>query len=105
MHRFLKGPEDDVILGIQRNAIIPFMERLTKSEMNLHTHVVGASGFGKTVLISPAATSKSPTRGRVKFLHLSAVTRRSDDYSLDPRLASREAASFSRQLFPSNFNR
>lgn len=41
-----------VVLGRQRNLLLPKRELLTEREMNLHTHVVGASGFGKTVLIS-----------------------------------------------------
>ena len=51
-----------------------------------------------------AATSNSPTRGRVKIPHL---TQRDgeDDYALAARLATRSAASFSRQLLPSYFSR
>src|SRR6185437_14796294 len=51
-----------------------------------------------------AATSKSPTLAGVKILQLTAAGR-GDDYALTARLATRSAASFSRQLLPSNFSR
>lgn len=55
---------------------------------------------------TPAATSNSPTRGQVKFPHLTAAGSSSgDDYARAARLARRSAASFSRQLLPSNFSR
>ena len=51
-----------------------------------------------------AATSNSPTRGQVKIPHVTAARCR-DDYPAAARLATRSAASFSRQLLPSNFSR
>ena len=53
---------------------------------------------------APVATSKSPTRGRVKLPHLS-WQRDERPYAVDGRFATRAAASFSRQLLPSNFSR
>ena len=55
-------------------------------------------------LTSLAATSNSPTRGQVKIPHVTAARCR-DDYPAAARLATRSAASFSRQLLPSNFSR
>jgi hypothetical protein len=55
-------------------------------------------------LAPPVATSNSSTCGRVKLPHpAGGGTRRR--YSGDARLAMRAAASFSRQLLPSNLSR
>lgn len=51
-HIFRGDADRDVIIGKKRGSLLSQSERLTEQEMNLHTHVVGASGFGKTVLIS-----------------------------------------------------
>ena len=61
-------------------------------------------GFEHKPLGALAATSNSPTRGQVKIPHVTAARCR-DDYPAAARLATRSAASFSRQLLPSNFSR
>lgn len=43
----------DIILGrLQGGSLFWKKERLTEGELNHHVHIVGASGFGKTVLLS-----------------------------------------------------
>lgn len=46
-----KNREPEVVLGRVRGSLFR-KERLTERELNHHVHVVGASGFGKTVLLS-----------------------------------------------------
>ena len=53
---------------------------------------------------APAAALNSPTRGQVNFPHRRAAGR-GDSYTRFERLATRLAASFKRQLLPSNLSR
>lgn len=46
-----KKKNTNILLGKIRNSFFR-KEELTESELNHHVHIVGASGFGKTVLIS-----------------------------------------------------
>ena len=55
-------------------------------------------------VVPPAATSTSPTRGRVKLPHL-AVAGRAMITRFDAPLARRSADSLSRQLLPTNLSR
>jgi len=44
------GNKEGILLGKKKNKLLGF-ERLTDSQLNHHVHIVGASGFGKTVLL------------------------------------------------------
>lgn len=46
-----KNNDRSLHLGKIRNRFFQ-KEKLTESELNYHVHIVGASGYGKTVLIS-----------------------------------------------------
>jgi hypothetical protein len=72
--------------------------------MILHDAAVGLTCELRNIPQTPAATSNSPTRGRVKFPHL-ARQDEVDNYASVRCLATRVAASFSRQLLPSNLSR
>jgi conjugal transfer pilus assembly protein TraD len=65
MKLFKKEPK--VQIGRDRN--FPFFKNyLTEKEMNHHVHIVGASGFGKTVLISHILKSKINSKSGVMFI-------------------------------------
>lgn len=49
--RIIRKKEDSIIMGKIENSFLR-KEELTESQLNHHVHIVGASGFGKTVLLS-----------------------------------------------------
>lgn len=48
---FIRAPKDKVTLGKVSGSLWR-EETLSEGQLNHHVHIVGASGFGKTVLIS-----------------------------------------------------
>jgi type IV secretory pathway TraG/TraD family ATPase VirD4 len=57
--RFQSNPQNhsDVVLGKIKNSFFK-NEKLTEAELNHHVHIVGASGYGKSVLLSHIIRSR-----------------------------------------------
>lgn len=60
---------DSILLGKIKGSIMR-KERLTQSELNHHVHIVGASGFGKTVLLSHIVKDRIEKNKGLLFIDL-----------------------------------
>lgn len=71
--RFLKTTvreQNSVILGTRSDRIFDKREKLSEAELNHHVHVVGASGFGKTVLLSHIIKQRAAQGKGLLFIDL-----------------------------------
>src|SRR5687768_901743 len=60
----------NVVLGTTRGRFFKKREILTEAELNHHVHIVGASGFGKTVLLSHIIKQKIQTGRGLLYVDL-----------------------------------
>jgi type IV secretory pathway TraG/TraD family ATPase VirD4 len=72
MRLFNTKPQDhgNVVLGKIQNRFRKPAEVLTEAELNHHVHIVGASGYGKTVLISHIIKQKIEQKQGLLFVDL-----------------------------------
>ena len=61
--------KDSITLG-RIQGILPKSERLTPGQLNHHVHIVGASGYGKTVLLSHIIKQKIEAHQGLLFIDL-----------------------------------
>lgn len=89
VRKFNKTKEHQITLGKIKGSLLK-EEILTEAQLNHHVHIVGASGFGKTVLISHIVKNRISTGKGMLFIDLKGDIETIEKYKTYAREANRE---------------